>query len=79
MTRRLRLLPLFFLVLLCVAHAQPANPVITVDHGPNAAAQQTKHTSFSSPSTASATTMRRNMEPATCWPSLLMARARRKA
>lgn len=43
MTRRLRLLPLFFLVLLCVAHAQPANPVITVDHGPNAAAQQTKH------------------------------------
>ena len=43
MTRRLRLLPLFFLVLLCAAHAQSASAVITVDHGPNAAAQQNKH------------------------------------
>lgn len=43
MTRRLRLLPLFFLVLLCAAHAQSASAVITVDHGPNAAAQQSKH------------------------------------
>ncbi|MFZ0631746.1 MAG: ectonucleotide pyrophosphatase/phosphodiesterase [Acidobacteriaceae bacterium] len=43
MTRRLRLLPLFFLALFCAVHAQPANPVITVDHGPNAAAQQSKH------------------------------------
>jgi predicted AlkP superfamily pyrophosphatase or phosphodiesterase len=43
MTRRLWLLPLFFLALLCVAEAQPASPVITADHGPNAAAQQSKH------------------------------------
>lgn len=41
MTRRLRLLPLFLLALLCLVHAQ--SPVITVDHGPNAAAQQAKH------------------------------------
>jgi len=43
MTRTPRLLPLFLLALLCVAHAQPASSVITVDHGPNAAAQQAKH------------------------------------
>ncbi len=43
MTRRLRLLPLLFLALLCAVHAQPGSPVVTVDHGPNAAAQQSKH------------------------------------
>ncbi|HEX3987327.1 MAG TPA: ectonucleotide pyrophosphatase/phosphodiesterase [Acidobacteriaceae bacterium] len=43
MTRRLRLLPLFFLAFLCAVQAQPASSVITVDHGPNAAAQQNKH------------------------------------
>lgn len=43
MTRRLRLIPLLSLALLCAVHAQPANPVITTDHGPNAAAQQAKH------------------------------------
>lgn len=43
MTRRMRLLPLFLLVLLCVSQAQSASPVITVDHGPNAATQQSKH------------------------------------
>ncbi len=41
--RRLRLLPLFFLALVCAVHAQPATPVVTVDNGPNAAAQQAKH------------------------------------
>lgn len=43
MVRRLPLLSLVFLALLCPVQAQPANPVITVDHGPNAAAQQSKH------------------------------------
>jgi len=41
MTRFWRLLPLVFLSLLCGAWAQQA--VITVDHGPNAEAQQSKH------------------------------------
>jgi predicted AlkP superfamily pyrophosphatase or phosphodiesterase len=41
--RRLRLLPLFFLAFLCAVQAQPASSVITVDHGPNATAQQNKH------------------------------------
>lgn len=43
MTRRLRLLPLLILALLCAVHAQPASPVVAVDHGPNTAAQQNKH------------------------------------
>lgn len=43
MVRRLPLLSLVFLALLRPVQAQPANPVITVDHGPNAAAQQSKH------------------------------------
>ena len=43
MTRRLRLLPLLILALLCAVHAQSASSVIAVDHGPNAAAQQSKH------------------------------------
>ena len=41
--RRLRLLPLFFLALLCTVHAQPASPVITADHAPNTSVQQAKH------------------------------------
>jgi len=43
MTRRLRLLPLLILALFCAVHAQSASPVVTVDHGPNTAAQQAKH------------------------------------
>jgi alkaline phosphatase D len=41
MARRLRLLPLVLVCLVCAAW--PQDPVVTVDHGPNAAAQLSKH------------------------------------
>lgn len=43
MERGARLLCLFLFVLLCRAQAQSPAPVLAVDHGPNAAAQQSKH------------------------------------
>lgn len=43
MARRLRLLPLLLLCLLCAGRPQQSDPVIYVDHGPNAVAPESKH------------------------------------
>src|SRR5579875_2973913 len=43
MARTMRLISLLFLSVVCRAHAQQNPSVITVNHGPNAAAQQNKH------------------------------------